>query len=94
LSATISVLRPLRASFEAWCADFFAPDKPERLWRDVLSPFADMAEVGQVIYLTHHAHLCDIAAQVSPDAQIHRLGPKPAVSAGFVGQAGVIQAAD
>jgi len=43
--------------------------------------FADMAEVGQIIYFTHHAHLCDIAARVCPDAQIHRLGTLPAVAA-------------
>ena len=42
--------------------------------------FADMADLGQVIYLTHHDHLCDIAARVCPDAQIHRLG-QVAVSA-------------
>lgn len=30
----------------------------------------DMAQVGQVIYLTHHRHLCDIARQVCPDARI------------------------
>ncbi|TIU90493.1 MAG: hypothetical protein E5W09_33515, partial [Mesorhizobium sp.] len=29
--------------------------------------FADMAKVGQVIYLTHHQHLCDIARQVCPN---------------------------
>ncbi|WFE74126.1 YhaN family protein [Roseinatronobacter sp. S2] len=31
----------------------------------------DMAHKGQVIYLTHHAHLCDIAKRACPDAQIH-----------------------
>ncbi|MBR3372079.1 MAG: AAA family ATPase [Rhodobacteraceae bacterium] len=30
-----------------------------------------MARKGQVIYLTHHAHLCDIALRACPDAQIH-----------------------
>jgi uncharacterized protein YhaN len=35
--------------------------------------FADMAEVGQVIYLTHHRHLCDIAEKVCPGVKIHRL---------------------
>ncbi len=34
---------------------------------------ADMARVGQVIYLTHHQHLCDIAKRACPDATIHRL---------------------
>ncbi|UGA43047.1 AAA family ATPase [Bradyrhizobium quebecense] len=36
--------------------------------------FADMAGVGQVIYLTHHQHLCDIAKKVCPDARLHRIG--------------------
>lgn len=31
----------------------------------------EMAHKGQVIYLTHHAHLCDIALRACPDAQIH-----------------------
>lgn len=39
--------------------------------------FANMAELGQVIYLTHHPHLCAIARQVCPDVQIHELGPIP-----------------
>jgi uncharacterized protein YhaN len=40
-----------------------------------------MAEVGQVSYLTHHAHLCSLALQACPDAQIHRLGPAAALAA-------------
>jgi len=35
--------------------------------------FAGMAGVGQVIYLTHHRHLCDIAKAVCPDVRIHEL---------------------
>lgn len=35
--------------------------------------FAGMAGVGQVIYLTHHRHLCDIARSVCPDVTIHEL---------------------
>ena len=31
---------------------------------------ADMSRVGQVIYLTHHRHLCDIARSVCPEANI------------------------
>lgn len=37
------------------------------------SLMADMARVGQVIYLTHHQHLCDIAAKACPDVTIHTL---------------------
>lgn len=34
---------------------------------------AGMAGKGQVIYLTHHQHLCDIAQARCPDAMIHTL---------------------
>jgi uncharacterized protein YhaN len=35
--------------------------------------FAEMAEFGQVIYLTHHRHLCAIARSVCPDVKVHEL---------------------
>lgn len=35
--------------------------------------FGEMAQVGQVIYLTHHPHLCEIARRVCPGARIHEL---------------------
>ena len=34
---------------------------------------AEMAEVGQVVYLTHHQHLCDIARRACPDVAVHAL---------------------
>ncbi len=34
---------------------------------------AEMARVGQVIYLTHHEHLCEIARDTCPTVTIHRL---------------------
>lgn len=34
---------------------------------------AEMARVGQVIYLTHHEHLCGIALRACPTVKIHRL---------------------
>ncbi|MEI2301669.1 ATP-binding protein [Ensifer sp. MJa1] len=34
---------------------------------------AEMARVGQVIYLTHHEHLLDIARAACPNVMIHRL---------------------
>ena len=52
---------------------------------DIMEPFDDdrseeafgllakMAEVGQVIYLTHHQHLCAIAQKVCPKVRLHRL---------------------
>ena len=38
--------------------------------------FADLANSGQVIYMTHHYHLCDIARTVCPGVKIHEL-PQP-----------------
>jgi uncharacterized protein YhaN len=32
-----------------------------------------MAQVGQVIYLTHHRHLCEIASQVVPQTRMHEI---------------------
>lgn len=45
--------------------------------------FAGMAEVGQVIYLTHHRHLCEIARRACPEVRIHELvRPVPKAAAG------------
>lgn len=33
-----------------------------------------MAQAGQVIYLTHHRHLCEIARKVCPAVRVHALG--------------------
>ncbi|RWO81533.1 AAA family ATPase [Mesorhizobium sp.] len=41
---------------------------------EVFRLFGEMASAGQVIYLTHHKHLCDIAQTVVPSAKIHELG--------------------
>ena len=40
---------------------------------EALRLFADMGRVGQVIYLTHHLHLAEIAKKVCPDARVHEL---------------------
>jgi uncharacterized protein YhaN len=32
-----------------------------------------MAKVGQVIYLTHHQHLCDIVRKLHPEVKVHQL---------------------
>jgi uncharacterized protein YhaN len=38
--------------------------------------FAEMAQLGQVIYLTHHRHLLPIASTVCPSVRVHELpGP-------------------
>lgn len=34
---------------------------------------ARMARVGQVIYFTHHRHLCDIALRAAPGVRVHEL---------------------
>jgi uncharacterized protein YhaN len=41
---------------------------------ETFSLLAEMARVGQVIYLTHHRHLCDIAGRICPAVRIHALG--------------------
>ena len=35
--------------------------------------FTEMAGAGQVIYLSHHRHLCEIAREVCPNVTIHEL---------------------
>ncbi|RTM09950.1 MAG: hypothetical protein EKK31_04380 [Hyphomicrobiales bacterium] len=40
---------------------------------EVFRLFSEMANVGQVIYLTHHQHLCEIAKSVVPNVAIHEL---------------------
>nr|WP_278423179.1 AAA family ATPase [Brucella anthropi] len=40
---------------------------------EVFRLFGKMAQVGQVVYLTHHRHLCEIATQVVPTVKIHEL---------------------
>ncbi|ESY15389.1 AAA family ATPase [Mesorhizobium sp. LNJC394B00] len=41
---------------------------------EVFRLFGEMANTGQVIYLTHHKHLCEIAKTVVPASTIHQLG--------------------
>jgi uncharacterized protein YhaN len=41
---------------------------------EVFRLFGEMASAGQVIYLTHHQHLCEIAKTVVPGVVIHELG--------------------
>lgn len=41
---------------------------------EALGLLAQMSEHGQVIYLTHHAHLCDVARKVCPEVKLHNLG--------------------
>ena len=40
---------------------------------EVLRLFGEMAKIGQVIYLTHHRHLCDLARKIVPNVRIHEL---------------------
>ncbi|MBZ9894464.1 MULTISPECIES: AAA family ATPase [unclassified Mesorhizobium] len=41
---------------------------------EVFRLFGEMASAGQVIYLTHHQHLCEIAKTVVPGVAVHELG--------------------
>ena len=40
---------------------------------EVFRLLSEMANIGQVIYLTHHRHLCDIAQKVMPSVRIHEI---------------------
>ncbi|MBN9438478.1 YhaN family protein [Bosea sp. (in: a-proteobacteria)] len=40
----------------------------------VLAQFGMMAMTGQVIYLTHHRHICELARKAVPEVQVHELG--------------------
>lgn len=40
---------------------------------EVFRLLTEMASIGQVIYLTHHRHLCEIAQKVLPSVRIHKL---------------------
>ncbi|MDJ0932949.1 AAA family ATPase [Breoghania sp.] len=44
--------------------------------RETIRLLAEMGEKGQVVHLTHHPHLCEIARQVCPQATVHEL-PDP-----------------
>lgn len=47
--------------------------------KETLTLLSSMAESGQVIYLTHHEHLVDMACTIAPDrCKIHRLNSKAA----------------
>ena len=40
---------------------------------EALRLFAEMGQAGQVIYLTHHLHLVEIAKRVCPEVRVHEL---------------------
>ncbi len=40
--------------------------------KEAFGILAKIAEVGQVIYLTHHEHLCAIAQKVCPEVRLHK----------------------
>jgi len=40
---------------------------------EVLRLFGEMAKIGQVVYLTHHRHLCDLARRIVPEVRVHEL---------------------
>ena len=40
---------------------------------EVFRLLGQMAQIGQIIYLTHHRHLCQIASQVQPQVTVHEI---------------------
>ena len=42
---------------------------------EALRLFAEMGEIGQVIYMTHHQHVCGTAQRICPGARVHDLSP-------------------
>lgn len=44
------------------------------LSEEVFKLFGEMGYAGQVIYLTHHQYLCEVAKAVIPSVTIHELG--------------------
>lgn len=67
--AEIAALRPP----VPFVADDIMETFDEPRSEEVFRLFGEMARIGQVIYLTHHRHLCDIARQVVPDVRIIEL---------------------
>ena len=54
-------------------ADDILESFDERRTAAALALMADMARRGQVIYLTHHRHLIDIAREAAPSVRVHEL---------------------
>jgi uncharacterized protein YhaN len=56
---------------------FIADDIMETFDNDrteqALRLLAQIGEVGQAIYLTHHSHVCDIARRICPGVKVHEL---------------------
>jgi len=52
--------------------DILETSDDERAAR-IFEVLGDMARVGQVIYLTHHKHLCDLAKKVVPAIRVHQI---------------------
>lgn len=53
--------------------------------QQALRLLAQIGEVGQAIYLTHHRHLCDIALRVCPGVRVHDLSASASSSAATPG---------
>ena len=45
----------------------------EQRYEEVFRLLGEMSKIGQVIYLTHHRHLCDMAKAVVPGVQVHSI---------------------
>lgn len=51
--------------------------------------FSQMAETGQVVYLTHHRHLCEIAREICSTVRVHDLSECSPVMASGSGREGL-----
>lgn len=62
-----------RETLPFFADDILEPFDNERS-AETFQLFQEMSKQGQVVYLTHHAHLCDIARQVCGEGvSIHTL---------------------
>ena len=65
---------PARCPTVPFIADDIMDPFDELRAEEAFRLFADMAEVGQVVYLTHHRHIAEIAQAACPAVRLHRLG--------------------
>ncbi|MGF1501675.1 MAG: AAA family ATPase [Paracoccaceae bacterium] len=75
LALRLAGYRALAAAREPlpFIADDIMETFDEMRAEEALRLFAEMAGIGQVIYLTHHRHLCEIARESCPGVRIHAL---------------------
>jgi uncharacterized protein YhaN len=45
----------------------------DRRAESAMRQLSEIARCGQVLYFTHHRHLCEIAKKIYPDVKIHEI---------------------